>query len=66
VVPHEGSDVLLTGSSDRTIQINQIGPSGDLTKLLNIPVDNGDMSNPRSLDLLNGKLLVGFSNGSIG
>jgi hypothetical protein len=56
----------LTGSSDSTIKVSQIVPTGDLKLLHNILINNGDMSTPRSLDLLNDKLLAGFSNGSIG
>jgi len=65
VVQGGTGDMLLTGSFDRTIKISTITGS-KLATVTTIQTGNGDMAIPRSLDFMNGKLLVGMANGTIG
>ena len=65
VVQGGTGDMLLTGSFDRTIKISTITGS-KLATVTTIQTGSGDMAIPRSLDFMNGKLLVGMANGTIG
>lgn len=60
IVDVKGKEYLLTGSTEQTVNVYQIN-AGALAKLHTIPVG----ASPRSLDMIDNKILIGLNNGTI-
>jgi len=60
VVDVKGKEYLLTGSTDQTVNVYQIN-AGVLAKLHSLPLD----ATARSLDMIDGRILIGLNNGTI-
>lgn len=60
VVDFNGKEYLMTGSTDQTVNVYQIN-AGVLAKLSSLPVG----ATARSLDMIDGKILIGLNNGTI-
>ena len=57
----DSTELLLTGGADKKVKIFSLAANGNATLMLEIDVD----ATPRSLDYMNGKLLIGLQNGTI-